>query len=157
MHRDIEISKDYIIKAYQEGHYVEAVVLTHYVINVFMNMTFDIVVTLRNPSASLNKLIRQSRRSKRKKSYPISDYKYLTIANILWDMGIYNKNLYTKLEKFNHYRNTVAHRLFSNIPSESDLSKYCELGIKLWDETWKILQQHHQKYFASLEKFLNSS
>ncbi len=44
--RKIEISKNYIKKSYKEGHYVEAIVLTHYIIEVYMNITFVTVVNL---------------------------------------------------------------------------------------------------------------
>ena len=101
--RKIEISKNYIKKSYKEGHYVEAIVLTHYIIEVYMNITFVTVVNLfidSSNKAILNRMITQVKKRKNKlQLYPITNYKFLTIANILFDMGIYSKKLFIKLKK----------------------------------------------------------
>ena len=41
--KGITISKDYVRGSYEQGHYVEAIVLTHYIIGVNMNRTFDTI------------------------------------------------------------------------------------------------------------------
>jgi len=151
---EIEISKDYIKKSYQEGHYVEAIILTHYIIEVWMNMTFVTVVRLFNPFG-LGYVERMEVRRKRKGKlslYPISNYKFLTIANILLDMDIYNAKVFSKLEKFNTYRNTVIHKLFEKLPNKKELDEYFKLGIELWEETWKIEEKYNKAYFNSIRK-----
>lgn len=146
----IRISKEDITKSYQEGHYVEAIVLTHVIIETYMNLTFDTVAALMNPLAPLNKLM------KKKNLYPVSNYGFSTIMNILFDMGVYNKKLYDSLLKFNRCRNTIIHRLFVDIPTKPEIDDCFELGMKLWDNTWKILQQHQQKSFERLKSVLET-
>jgi len=156
--RKIEISKNYIKKSYKEGHYVEAIVLTHYIIEVYMNITFVTVVNLfidSSNKAILNRMITQVKKRKNKlQLYPITNYKFLTIANILFDMGIYSKKLFIKLKKFNTYRNIVTHRVFEELPTKKELDNYFSCGMKLWDEIWQINMKYQKKFFDDIQREL---
>ena len=116
-HKRIGISKDYIKESYEQGHYVEAIILTHYIIGVYMNWTFDTITQSLSPLASVNRVIkmRESMPSKKSKSmekilkklYPMSNYRFINMVNILFDMGVYNNILRKELTKFNTYRNSL--------------------------------------------------
>jgi len=84
-----------------------------------MNWTFGIIAASLNPLASINKLIKMRRSLLKNKSmeevvkklHVISDYKFITIVNILFDMGFYDENLYSELKKFNSCRNKLRKAL----------------------------------------------
>jgi len=155
--RRIEITKDYIQKSYQEGHYVEAIVLAHYIIEVKMNMTFIAALRLFKPFsfAPMERMkVQRRKRSGKSPLYPLSTYKFLIIANILLDMGIYNSDLFNKLEKFNTYRNSVTHRLFEKLPNKKELNDYFELGMELWEETQKLLEGYNRASFNHIKKIM---
>lgn len=165
-HKRIEIPKDYIKESYEQEHYVEAIILTHYIIGVYMNRTFDTITQSLNPLASVNRVIKMqesmpSKKSKSmekilKKLYPVSDYRFINMVNILFDMGVYDNILRKELTKFNTYRNSVAHRLFAELPDQSEFDRYYKLGMKLWDNTYEILAKYQKGFFDKIfAKFQN--
>lgn len=129
----IRISRGYIRKSYEDGHYIEAIVLIHHIIGSDMNWTFQTIGKYLNSSVPGRPL---------KRARVIHDYGFLDMANILFDLGFYNEILYKDLKKFNECRNKVAHRLLTEIPEKSKLDKCYKLGMKLWDDTHKILGKH---------------
>jgi len=148
--KKMEISKDYIKETYEKDHYVEAIILIHYIIEVFMNMTFDTVNSIHDPISRVNKL-------SKKKMYVISTYRFRNIRDILFDMGIYDKKLSDRLEDFNSGRNIVAHRLFEKLPDKSEVDRYFKLGMELWDEVWKIEENYIKKQDEQMRKLMEET
>ncbi len=100
-------------------------------------------------------MITQVKKKKNKlQLYPITNYKFLTMANILFDMGIYSKKLFIKLKKFNTYRNIVTHRVFEELPTKKELDNYFSCGMKLWDEIWQINMKYQKKFFDDIQREL---
>ena len=152
--KEITISKNYIVRCYKEGHYVEAVVLAHFIVHVHMSMTYDAMVGLMNPFASIQRVTKKKGKGD---LYPLPTqelYSFYIICNILFDMGIYNEELYDRLTRLNKYRNDVVHKLFKKLLSKQEFKEYFELGIELWEETWKILVKHRIKRQREIMKTL---
>lgn len=145
--KGITISKSYIEKSYKEGHYIESLVLIHYVINGFMNRTFDLITSSFDP-------LRFQKRATQKSLLRVSNYSFLTIVNILFDMGVYDEGLHGRLKRFNSCRNKAAHELFIHLPERSELDNQCEFGIELWNEIYSILQKYNREYFEKINKLL---
>jgi hypothetical protein len=155
----IEISKDYVRESYEKGHYVEAIVIIHYALEVFMNSTYTTFLmanTLVNPSGLLERMKTKGKGRGKPSIYPISTYGFLTAANILLDIGVYTAELFAKLQKFNKYRNIVVHRLFKKLPNRKELDSYFKLGMELWETTWEVHQKYSKKFFDSLEQSLSA-
>ena len=154
--KGISISKDYLRDSYEKGHYVEAIILSHYVIGVVMNITFDRITQMLNLQAVVNRGIRAREVMPKKASMgktlekitesAVGRYRFVTVANILFDMGFYDNVLYGSLRELNKCRNKVAHRLFSNIPTQPELDKCFELGMRLWDDVDRVFRTQLKDY-----------
>lgn len=155
---EIKITKDYVEKSYKEGRYLEAILLTHIVLEVHMKHIFTLFNYIRDPT-NLAQFERLKAKRKGKSKYPIFPaipYNFITIANILLDLGIFDANLFSRLEKFNKHRNTVVHRLFDKLPSKRQLDSYFKLGMELWEETWKIEEKYIKANYESMKKFMKN-
>lgn len=144
-----------IKKLYEEGHYVEAIIVTHYFVSVFMNWAYDKITMSLNPSVYIDRLIEKGEFVPENKSIEQVIHEFLTLAarikerryrffgmiDILFDMGVYSEGLCKDLRKFNTYRNRVAHRFLTNRLSQSELTECYELGMKLMDSTGQISRE----------------
>jgi hypothetical protein len=69
-------------------------------------------------------------------------------------MGIYDKELYDKLKRFNRFRNKVIHEFFIEIPTRTNFNEYFKLGMELWENTWNLLQHYYKQYFNTLNNLI---
>ena len=144
-----------IKKLYEEGRYIEAIVMTHYFVSISMNMAYDKITMSLNPSVYIDRFIEKGEFVPENKSIKQiinkflglvarmneHNYKFFDMVNILFDMGVYSESLCKDLKKFNKFRNRVAHRFLTNRLSQSELNECYELGMKLLNSTFPIVRE----------------
>ncbi|MBU0527363.1 hypothetical protein KKE92_02695 [Candidatus Micrarchaeota archaeon] len=147
--RSIKIDVEWLKKSFDEGHYVEPIILLHYLIGINMNSSYDMACRLINPMASFTLM---SKKKGKKNLYFFSEYKYKTVAEILCDLGLIDIETYKKLMRFNKARNDSAHNLFKKIPTKSKLKKDFDLGLELFEVVKKVNGDLHMKYMDSVKR-----
>lgn len=135
--------------------------MTHYLIGHRMNWIFGLI-TKRNLVAFENWSIRAREAMLKKRSmkeqlheagkFLVSNYRFITIADVLFDMGVYNYALYKSLKRFNNCRNKVAHRLLSDLPTQSELGGCFKQGMRLWESIDKIFKEQSALSFGTIDR-----
>jgi hypothetical protein len=159
--RKIEISEDDVRESYKKGHYIQAIVLTHCIIEVFMNSTYTTFAwpnALANPNSLTSRVKTKGKGRLKPSMFPFGmekygTYKFRTLNYILLDLGIYNAELFEKIDKFNEYRNIIVHKIFMKLPNKKERDSYFNLGMELWEATRKVHQELQQKYLQQFKDF----
>lgn len=152
----VSISREYIKETYEKGHFVEAIILIHVVIDAFMRMTLDkksSLINWENHQAEIERMRRRSSKGKQTRVNTVYNrYSYWFLVNVLFDLGVYDWPLLRKLKKFNQYRNDIAHRLLIDIPSKkSKIDTKFKSGMEAWTKVAKIHQKVNQEWWKLIE------
>ena len=145
----LKIFKAYLEKSYNEGHYIEVIILLYHSINASMNITFNTVAEgLRFIMNGTDK----GSESLKNEYYGIKEYDFRPLAHMLFEMGIYSKDLHDDLIKLQDFRNEIMHRFFTSKLNKSKFDKYYGLGIKLLDQTSKISLEISKTFVDSIKR-----
>lgn len=145
----LESFKAYLEISYSEGHYIEVMILLYHSISAFMNITFNKV------AEALRFVINGTDKgfgSLKNEYHGIKEYDFRPLAHMLFEMGIYSKDLHDDLNKFQDFRNVIMHRFFTSKLNKSKFDKYYRLGIKLQEQTSKISLEISKTFVDSIER-----
>ena len=154
--KSVTVSIEYIKKSFDEGHFFESILLTHYFLERQMNGIFQMSISILKPGYSplAGRFLLEGKR----KNAPLGlDYNFRTIAKILFDLGVFDKELYRKMRRFNTNRNEIAHRALQELPTNKQITSYFRLGMELVEKISKIQQQYAEAWASQIANILQKS
>jgi len=145
--------KKHIEDTYNKEYRIEAMILLYHAISYFMHTTFvGIAYTIKTILLKTNSEEQELSDSYRR----IAEAHFGTLADVLFQMGVYTRELHDKLKKLQEFRSRLMHRFFTGKINKATYGKNYKLGMELYDRTLMISDKYPQLFYTRLKSIMHT-
>lgn len=127
---------EYVSESVKQKHFIEAVVLIHTTIEMFLSSALEYATTTKSKIDHLKRTI-------------VRNYRFINLARICYLLDLVDKSTLTDLLEINRVRNSLAHQNIKWKVTEREIERKCKKWLELSERIFHLSVDLHEKQESS--------